>query len=151
MHARSLGLLLGVALAAMPLSTALADTTGGGGADLGLEAVTISGGTIAAKTSVVTLQGSITCSQDLNAFIWADVSQVVGRFNTIRGTGGQEVACSAATGTALFSLTVPADQGKFAPGSVQVGAFADTGFCDEFDCYDDSAFFGPVGVRLSRR
>ncbi len=151
MRPRSLGLLLGVALAAMPMSTAFADTTGGGGADLGLEAITISGGTIAAKTAAVTLRGSITCGQDLTAFIWADVSQRVGRFHTIRGGGGQEVSCSAATGTAVFSLAISTDEGKFAPGSVQVRAFADSGFCDEFDCYDGSAFFGPAGLRLARR
>jgi hypothetical protein len=151
MRARSLGLVLGIALAAMPLSTALADTTGGGGADLGLEAVTITGGTITAKTAVVTLHGTISCSQDLTAFVWADVSQVVGRFNTIRGNGGQEIACAAATGSASFAVTIFAEQGKFAPGSAQVGAFADTGFCDDVDCYDDSVSFGPAGVRLSRR
>ncbi|MEP6640197.1 MAG: hypothetical protein ABJC39_12680 [Chloroflexota bacterium] len=134
----------------MPLSTALADT-GGGGADLGLDAVAISGGTIVAKTAVVTLHGTISCSQDLTAFVWADVSQVVGRFNTIRGTGGQEVACSAASGTAAFDMTVFAEAGKFAPGNVRVGAYADTGYCDAIDCYDDFASFGPAAVRLSRR
>jgi hypothetical protein len=151
MRARSLGLVLGIALAAMPLSTALADTTGGGGTDLGLEAITITGGTVSNKVAVVTLRGSITCAQDLTAFVWADVSQLVGRFNTIRGSGGREVVCAAATGTASFDLTVQAEQGRFAPGSVQVNAYADSGFCDDVDCYDDAAFFGPAAVRLTRR
>lgn len=149
MRSRSLGLVLGLALAAMPLSPALADT-GGGGADLGLDAISISGGTIAAKSAAVTMHGTISCSQDLTAFVWADISQVVGRFNTIRGTGGQEVVCSAASGTASFDITIYADAGKFAPGNVQVGAYADTGFCDESDCFDDSVSVGPVAVRLAR-
>jgi hypothetical protein len=151
MRTRSLGLVLGIVLAAMPLSTALADTTGGGGTDLGLGTVTITGGTVGTKGAFVTLHGSITCAQDLTAFVWADVTQAVGRFNTIRGGGGDEVVCAAATGTAPFSLTVRSDQGRFAPGTVQVSAYADSGFCDDVDCYDDAAFFGPAGVRLTRR
>ena len=151
MRSRPLALVLGLVLAAMPMSTVLADTgPGGGNADLGLESVTITGGTVASKTSLVTMNGSITCTQDLTAFVEVDVSQVVGRFNTIRGFGGTEVTCLAADGTASFSTSFFADQGKFAPGNVTVNAFADVSFCDEVDCFDDSAFFGPATIHLGR-
>src|SRR5215213_6076091 len=115
MRARPLALILGLVLAAMPMSSVLADTTPGGGADdLGLESVTITGGTVVAKTGLLTLNGSIACSQDLTASVGADVTQVVGRFHTIRGFGSTEVGCLAADGSAVFSMSFYADEGKFA-------------------------------------
>ena len=154
MRARIVSLLLGLALAAMPMSSVFADTGGGGSADLGLEAITINGGNVAPKTGFVTLNGTITCNQDLTASVGVEATQVVGRFNTIRGFGWQEVTCSgtiATPGTARFSLSFFADQGKFAPGNVRISAYADTFVCGEFECVGDFATFGPATLRLFGR
>ena len=82
MRVRLLAVLVAALLAAFNVSSVFADT-GGGGTDLGLEAVTISGGTVIARTGQVTLAGSITCTQDLDASVFVDFAQVVGRLNTI--------------------------------------------------------------------
>jgi len=148
-----LAALVGVALATVSASSVLADTTGGGGsADLGLDAIRIDGGTVVSKTGFVTLTGSIDCSQDIQAYVGADAAQVVGRFNTIRGFGDvYPVTCLAADGRASFTMSFFADQGKFAPGSVRVSAYADVGFCDDNtgECFDEFASFGPASIRLT--
>jgi hypothetical protein len=152
MRNRWFALLIGVALAMVSTSSAFADTGGGGGSDLGLDAVTISAGSVVSKTGVVTLTGSIACSQDLEASVFADVAQPVGRFKTVRGFGFVSVSCLAADGSADFTLAVFADQGKFAAGTVRVSANAETGFCDVSGdpCFFDSVSFGPESIRLRR-
>ena len=145
-------LLVGVALALVSASSALADTSGGGGADLGLEAVSINAGSVVGKTGEVTLTGSIGCTQDVEGFVYVDVAQVVGRFHTIRGWGETSFSCLAAGGSAAFSISILADQGRFAPGAVRVSAGADTGYCDVVgeveECFYDSASFGPASIRI---
>lgn len=148
MRVRLLAVLVAALLAAFNVSSVFADT-GGGGTDLGLEAITINGGTVIAKTGEVTLTGSITCTQDLEASVFVDLAQVVGRFNTIRGFGSTSVGCLAAAGSASFTVSLFADQGKFAPGAARVQAFADTGFCNDVDCFFDSATYGPASIRLA--
>ncbi len=149
MRVRLLAVLVAALLAAFNVSSVFAATgPGGGNADLGLEAVTISGGTVIAKTGQVTLAGSITCSQDLDAFVFVDLAQVVGRFNTIRGFGDTSVSCLAAEGSATFTVSFFADQGKFAPGAARVQAFAETGFCTDVECFFDDASYGPASIRL---
>lgn len=148
MRVRLLAVLVAAMLAAFNVSSVFADTGGGGGTDLGLEAVTISGGTVIGKTGQVTLVGSITCTQDLEASVFVDLAQVVGRFNTIRGFGFASVSCLAVDGSASFTMSFFADQGKFAPGAARVQASADTGFCDEVDCFFDEASYGPASIRL---
>ena len=105
MRARLLAVLVAALLAAFNVSSVFADT-GGGGTDLGLEAVTISGGTVIARTGQVTLAGSITCTQDLDASVFVDFAQVVGRLNTIRGFGFTSVCCLAADGSATFTISL---------------------------------------------
>lgn len=141
--------LVGVALAMVSASSVLADTGGGGNADLGLEAVSINTGSVVGRTGEVTLTGSISCTQDLDAWVYVDATQVVGRFNTIRGWGYTSVGCLAADGHAGFSMSFFADQGKFAPGAVRISAGAYTWFCDDVDCFYDFASFGPASIRLA--
>lgn len=145
-------LLVGVALALVGAPSALAETTGGGDADLGLEAVSVSAGSVVSKTGEMTLTGSVSCTQDVEGFVYVDVAQVVGRFNTIRGWGGTSFSCLAADGSADFSMSFLADQGKFAPGAVRVSAGAETGYCDVVgeveECFYDSALFGPASLKI---
>ncbi len=148
MRVRLLAVLVAAALAAINVSSVFAATGGGGGTDLGLEAVTISGGTVVAKTGQVTLAGSITCTQDLDALVFVDLAQVVGRFNTIRGFGDASVSCLATEGSASFTVSFFADAGKFAPGAARVQAFAETGFCTDVECFFDDASYGPASIRL---
>ena len=148
MRVRLLAVLFAAALATLNVSTVFADTGGGGGADLGLESMTISGGTVIARTGQVTLAGSITCTQDLDASVFVDIAQVVGRLNTIRGFGYTSVSCLAAVGSASFTVSFFADFGKFAPGSARVEGFAETVSCDDVDCFFDDAAFGPASIRL---
>jgi hypothetical protein len=147
--------LLGVVLPLMLLVGAatpvLADTTGGGSADLGLEAVAVTSARVNARTGIATVSGTITCSQDLTGvFVGAEIDQVVGRFHTLRGWGGTSVDCLAADGSAAWTLTIQPDQGKYANGGATLSAYAEIDFCDEFDCYGDFASFGPAPIRLGR-
>ena len=150
MRNKLFAILVGAALAMVSASSVFADTGGGGTADLGLEAVTISSGSVVAKTGVVTLTGSIDCTQDLEAGVFVDLAQVVGRFNTIRGFGFTTVGCLATAGHAAFSMSFLADQGKFAPGGARVSAGADVFVCDEVtgECFEDFVSYGPASIRL---
>jgi hypothetical protein len=148
MRVRILAVLVGLVLATINASSVLAATGGGGGADLGLEGVTISGATVIAKTGQVTLAGAITCTQDLDASVGIDLAQVVGRLHTITGFGGTSVSCLASEGSASFTVSFFPDQGKFAPGTARVEAFAETGFCNDVDCFFDDASYGPASIKL---
>ena len=146
------GIVIPVVLALGVATPVLADTTGGGGnADLGLDAIAITSARVNARTGIATVNGTIACSKDLSGvFVGAELDQVVGRFHTLRGWGGTSVDCAAADGSAPWSLTIQADQGKFANGRATLGASADYGFCDDVDCYDDAVFIGPSTIRLGR-
>jgi hypothetical protein len=102
----------------------------------------------------VTVTGQIQCSQDLQASIGLDLTQVVGRFWTISGGGGTGVECLEAEGTADFSLTFYPWSGKFAPGHARIQGYADTYMCtgepDAEECFYDSVAIGPMNVRLTR-
>jgi hypothetical protein len=150
MRNKLFSIVAGLALVSLSASSALADTTGGGGAELGLDAVQISGGTVISKTGEVTLTGSISCSQDVEAYVSAELTQVVGRFHTISGWGGtlNPVTCLAANGTAGFSFSFFPYEGKFAAGTARVTAMAQAGFCDEVACSIDEASYGPASLRL---
>jgi len=138
-------------LLASVATPALADTTGGGSADLGLDAITITSASVNGRTGVATVSGRISCSQDItDVFVSAQLEQVVGRFNTIRGWGGAQVSCSAATGSAAWSFIVRAEQGKFAGGNATVYADAGIDICTEFECLSDYVSVGPQAIRLGR-
>lgn len=147
MRNKLLSILAGLALVALSGSSALA-ATGGGGTDLGLDSVQISGGTVISKTGEVTLTGSVSCSQDVEAYVYAELTQVVGRFHTIRGWGQTPVTCLAANGTAGFSFSIFPYDGKFAGGTARVTAVAEAGFCDEFECVIDYESYGPASLGL---
>jgi hypothetical protein len=143
------GMVLPVALLLGGVAPVLADTTGGGNADLGLDAVNVTAASVNSRTGIATVSGTISCSQDLTGvFVSAEIDQVVGRFHTLRGWGGTVVDCSAADGTAGWTMTIQPDQGKYANGRATINAAADVSFCDDVDCYDDSAFFGPADIHL---
>ena len=128
----------------------VADTGPGGNADLGLDAITISTNTVQPRTGLVTVTGRVECSQDLEAYVWGDVSQVVGRVWTVSGGGDTTVECLAADGSADFSVSFYAGSGKFVPGRARLEAFADTGYCTEEECFYDDVSTGTLIVRLSR-
>ena len=130
----------------------LADTTGGGGgADLGLDAIAVTSTHVNGKTGIATVNGTIDCSQDLfGVFVAAEIDQVVGRFNTLRGWGGASVDCVAADGSASWTLTIQPDQGKFANGRATIAAFAELDLCTDVDCVADFADFGPQAIRLGK-
>jgi hypothetical protein len=141
-------LALPVILLAAAASPALADT-GGGGADLGLDAMTVTSATVNGRTGIATLSGTISCSQDLDGvFVGAELDQVVGRFTTLRGWGGTMISCSAADGTAAWSTSFGPDQGKFAAGSGTVSGYAEAGSCTDVDCFFDIVFVGPQTMHL---
>jgi hypothetical protein len=75
---------------------------------------------------------------------------VVGRFHTLRGWGGTAVDCTAADGSASWSLTIQPDQGKFANGRATISASAEIDLCDEESCLSDFASVGPQTIRLGR-
>jgi len=153
MHKRKLiaGLVVPLALALGVVTPVLADTTGGrGSADLGLEGIAISS-TAVNKTGTATVNGTITCSQDVQgAFVVVEIDQVVGRFHTLRGWGGTAVDCSASTGSAPWTLTVQPDAGKFAGGRATLGAFAEVDLCTDEDCLSDGVAIGPLSIKLGR-
>jgi hypothetical protein len=146
------GIVLPLAMALGAATPVLADTTGGGGgADLGLDAITITQGSVNARTGIATIRGTIECSQDLTgAFVSVELDQVVGRFHTLRGWGGTSVDCLVADGVAAWTLTIQPDQGKFANGGAVVSAFAEIDVCTDVDCLSDAAGLGPVSIRLGR-
>ena len=150
MRNKLFSIVAGLALVALSASSALADTTGGGGADLGLDAVQVSAGTVISKTGEVTLTGSVNCSQDVDVSVYVELTQVVGRFHTIYGSGGTlaPVTCLAADGTAAFSLSFFPYEGKFAAGTARVAATAQAGSCDDVGCTIDTASYGPASLRL---
>jgi hypothetical protein len=131
-----------------PIAVA-ADTGGGSNADLGLDGVTISGTSVVGRTGLVTVAGRISCSQDVDAYVWIELSQVVGRTSTISGGDATEVQCLAADGSADFSLSFYAWSGRFAGGNARIQGFAETYACTEEDCLYDTVSFGPTNVRLS--
>jgi hypothetical protein len=138
-----------LALLAWPIGV-LADTGPGGNADLGLDGVTISRATVQPRTALVTVAGQIDCSQDLEAFVWVEVSQVVGRVWTVYGSGETLVDCLASDGSTDFSVSFYAGNGKFVPGRARLAGFAETGYCTEEECFYDDVEIGPMTMRLRR-
>ncbi|MDP9486713.1 MAG: hypothetical protein M3Q49_13175, partial [Actinomycetota bacterium] len=67
----------------------------------------------------------------------------VGRFNTVHGGGGTEVACD---GETAFSLTASTFEGSFGGGSATVNADA---FACNYEIGCDSAEFGPISPKLT--
>ena len=125
MRSRFLAIPFAIALAFASVSLVAADTGGGGGSDYaegGID-VTITSASVDPKSGLVSVSGHITCDVDFD-YVGVDIqlSQLVGRLNTLRGYG------SATFTTALF-----ADSGRFAPGAakIQVSAWGQGG------CHED--------------
>ena len=146
-----LGVVLPVMLLVGAATPVLADTTGGGNADLGLDAIAITAAGAQGKTGIATISGTISCSQDLIGIqIFVELDQVVGRFHTLRGWAGATVDCAASDGSASWTLTIQPDQGKFANGRATITASAGIQQCDEEGCFEDSVGLGPQEIRLGR-
>jgi hypothetical protein len=122
-----------------------------GSADLGLDDISITSATVDARTGLVTISGRIQCSQDLTQLsVYAGAEQLVGRLNLISGSGGDELDCVAEAGTADWSVSFYAWNGKFAPGQARVGASAFVFFCTEEECFEDGVETGVLLLRLTR-
>jgi len=104
--------------------------------------LTITSITIDPQTKVVTVKGTITCSEETTfAFVGAEVSQVVGRLHTVRGFDFERLRpCE---GRTSFTLRIRADDGRFAPGEANVLLIAQ-GCSREFERCDTDRLSGPV-------
>lgn len=144
----ALGATIIVGLAAAPVA---ADTGGGGGTDLGLDAITITATTVDARSGVVTVSGVVECTADLeHVDIYAELNQPVGRLNSVQGWGSTSVGCLAEDGSAAFNIAVWPHNGRFAAGRAVLSASAYVFFCTEEDCFEDGVQFGPASVRVTR-
>jgi hypothetical protein len=94
-------------------------------------------GSVASKTGVVTLRGTVTCSSPTFVGVETYIEQRKGRV-FIQGGGFTGVFCE---GETPFEITVTGFNGLFTAGDVQMSAFAYA--CDEFSCSFADAF-GPV-------
>ena len=119
-------------------------------ADLGLDAIAVTAAAVD-RTGLVTIAGEIACSQDLHdTSVWVDVTQVVGRLSSLSGSNGTSLDCLAEDGSASWSLSFYAYEGRFAPGKARLEAFAEVGFCTDEECFFDSVSTGTMEIRLRR-
>ena len=109
---------------------------------------TVTSATVDAQTGAVTVTGTVTCARVGTFFLDINLAQTVGRFHTIRGYGGTVVECTEVGQTVVFTATVEAEEGKFAPGRARLRAYA-IGNCTEFDC--EFQFLADTTLRLTRR
>ena len=152
--ARSLPIAL---LMTLLLGAAAPANAHGGEGDLGLEGISVDSLVVNPRDGTVTATGTITCSAELaGIFVGVDLSQVVGRFHTINGSGGTAVDCPAPAAEgepsiASYSVLVIPWEGKFAGGSAWVSAFADICVETEFDFVCDFASLERTSTRLKAR
>ena len=94
-----------------------------------LEDFTIDGASVNAKTGVVTLRATVTCSET-GGFVFVDVTlrQRVGR-RIIRGFGFAEIECA---GTTPVTMEIEGENGLFVGGRATVEAFA----CADEECLE---------------
>ncbi len=109
-------------------------------------ALTITAATVVPRTGIVTVAGTVRCSEDGTAHVGVEVVQRVGRFHTIGGWGQTEVACGPTA--SRFTVALQETSGAFKPGKMRIRAFAESGFCDPdtWECR-----FGHDDVDLSMR
>lgn len=101
-----------------------------------VEGFTIDGATVNAKTGVVTLRTTVTCSET-GGFVFVDASlrQRVGR-RIIHGFGFAEIECA---GTTPVTVEIEGENGLFVAGRATVEAFA---------CSDDGCLEATATVRM---
>jgi hypothetical protein len=160
MRSRFLAIPFALLLTLATAGLAAADTTpGGGGTEGGLD-VAVTSASINARTGQVTVTGEVTCEADFDyVSAYVDLSQLVGRLFTVRGSGYVDPGgCAAADGSVSFTISFYADSGKFAPGRAQIrveaygegGCFEDpeTGdyYCETFGW----ASHGPDSILIGR-
>jgi hypothetical protein len=142
MRHKLFAILVGMALVLGTASSVLAT-------DFGV-ALTITGGTVVGRTGEVTITGSVSCTEDVVVTVDVALSQVVGRFNTLRSAGSASFECFAADGQASFSIPLLADEGKFASGPARLSANANAYVCgpEVPECSGTSDSYGPASIRL---
>jgi len=84
-------------------------------------------GNVVPKTGVVTISGTLDCSESSIAFVGVDIQQRKGR-SLIQGSAGADFECD---GSTPWSVTLTGFNGLFTGGAVNVHAFAQA--CT-FDC-----------------
>lgn len=87
------------------------------------------------KSGLITVSGTMTCSEDFDVETYAVVRQTVGRF-TIHGGFWDVTGCTSGD-EVPWTVTVSGENGKFSGGraTVEVSLFA----CGWFDCVDATA------------
>ena len=159
MRSRFLAIPFAIAFAFASVGLVAADTGGGGGSDYaegGID-VAITSASVDPKSGLVSVSGHITCDVDFD-YVGVDIqlSQLVGRLNTLRGYGFAEMACTAADGSATFTMALSADSGRFAPGAakIQVSAWGQGGCHEDPDegyvCDTYGSASHPMSLRLGR-
>jgi hypothetical protein len=158
MRSRLLAVPFALCLALASTGPASADTTPGGEGSYGGLDVTITATSINARTGLVSVSGNVTCEADFDYVgVQVELSQVVGRLNTLRGWGGADLGgCLAAAGTASFETSFYADSGRFAAGKakVSVSAYGEGGCAEdpttgEWTCANSGwASHGPTQIRI---
>ena len=146
-----------IALVFSIVPTAVADTDGpDGDGDLGLDGIAITS-VAALKSGDVRVTGTIQCSEDLEWIqVYVDIRQDVGRFHSVVGFGGNEIACSADPGTASFSVIVEPETGRFGPNRAQTQGEAWTEECwwdediEEDVCIFDGVWIEPTMMKVRR-
>jgi hypothetical protein len=122
--AAALALMLGFTLVAW-LAAPAADAS-----EISVSNLVIRSITLDPKTKVATARGAVTCTGAESVQVFVDVSQTVGRLNTVFATGDKELNCN---GRVSFSLRLRNLQGRLGPGDADVNA-------DAFTCVDEGCF-----------
>ena len=127
--AAALALLLGYALLASLAAPAA------GASEISVSNLVIRSITLDSKTKVATARGAVTCTGAESVQVFVDVSQTVGRLNTVFASGGKELNCD---GRVSFSIRLRNLQGRLGPGDADVEAGAFT--CTDERCFGDDFF-----------
>jgi hypothetical protein len=91
-------------------------------------------GNVNSKSGVVTISGTVLCSEDSDVFFSGDVTQRAGRV-TIKGSFPGFVSCAGGEEPTPWSATLEGENGRFVAGRASVtvladGCGAETGTCD---------------------
>jgi hypothetical protein len=125
----SFALLLGFSLVASLAAPAVSAS------EISVSNLVIRSITLDPKTKVATARGAVTCTGAESVEVFVDVSQTVGRLNTVFASGDKELNCD---GRVRFSLKLRNFEGRLGPGDadVEAGAFA----CGDEGCFGDDFF-----------
>jgi hypothetical protein len=125
----ALALLLGFSLVASLAAPAV------GASEISVSNLVIRSITLDPKTKVATARGAVTCTGAESVEVFVDVSQTVGRLNTVFASRSTVLDCD---GRVRFSLRLRNEQGRLGPGDADVEADAFT--CGRVGCFGDEFF-----------